>query len=454
MLTTDPRPHVASTVLALAALACGSAPTSQDGETSDGTSSTTTEGTTVTSDAESSDVGSAATTDGDTSSESGIDPQPSCSDPTGAEAVLRDVSLFQTIGVPIARDCTPIDADDRIAPIVAGRVALARATVALGAGAAPTDLVAHLELSSVAGEETFTGPCTHVESGATTADLRVDVPAASIRADTRWSMGVTTCEGTELTAIASGDPAELGAETTGVLRVHLVPFEVGGFVPDTSQSVIDGYRDALLAHYPVTDVEITVGAVQADDNAGQVDMGALLVRIVQLQEQDLFASGDADPTKIDVYWYGLVSGAATREEFCDDCPTGTSEAGGGNRAGSAMGAAFADALSESTLVHEMGHLHGLLHSPCGDPQLQDPAFPYPDGATNVEGWDVRTDEFLPPTHADLMGYCQPRWVSDYHFRKLVDWVQLATSWRDGARAPMPDARLGRAACRDRAREQP
>jgi hypothetical protein len=250
-------------------------------------------------------------------------------------------------------------------------------------------------------------------------------------------MSVSRCDGEALAAFPDGGDVELGAQTTGALRVHLVPFEIGGFVPDTSQAVIDGFREALAAHYPVTDVEITVGDVEPDAGDGQVDMGDLLIRIVQIQEADLFASGDIDPTKADIYYYGLVTGAATREEFCDECPTGTSEAGLGERAGSGVGAAFADALAESTLVHEMGHMHGLLHSTCGDPDGQDPEFPYADGATHTEGWDIRTGELVPPTHNDLMGYCQPRWVSDYNYRKLVDWVQLAASWKRGMQAPAP-----------------
>lgn len=440
MLTTVHRVHISPFALALVALGCVASDGRDDGgETTASSSSvgTTIGGSTTTSDEESSSALSDDTTDGAASSESGDDPPLTCGDPIDDGLVLSDVTLFQTIGVPIAQDCAAIDPAARVAPIVAGHVAMARATVILGAAWVSTDLVARVEVSSAAGDESFTGTCTLVDPGEGTADLQVELPPASVQADTRWSVSVATCEGVVLGSIPDSGLAQLDAETTGVLRLHLVPFEVGGFVPDTSQPVLDGFRDALLAHYPVTDVEITVDPVEPDDNGGQVDMGALLVRIVQLQEADLFASGDFDATKADVYYYGLVSGAATREEFCDECPTGTSEAGGGERAGSAVGAAFADVLSESTLVHEMGHLHGLLHSPCGEPSLQDADFPYADGATHTEGWDFRTGELVPPTHNDLMGYCQPRWVSDYNFRKLVDWVQLAARWRGGMRAPAP-----------------
>ena len=143
------------------------------------------------------------------------------------------------------------------------------------------------------------------------------------------------------------DPVAVEAVDTGPIEIHLVPFEVGGFVPDTSPAVVDGFRDAVLAVYPATEVHITVGDMVPDAYAGQLDMGALLVDLGVIQEQ----VDQADP---DVYYYGLVTGAASREEFCDDCPTGTSESGSGNRAAFALGAAFADQRSEDTLIHELG----------------------------------------------------------------------------------------------------
>jgi hypothetical protein len=79
----------------------------------------------------------------------------------------------------------------------------------------------------------------------------------------------------------------------------------------------------------------------------------------------------------------------------------------------------------------------LLHAPCGDPSNVDPLFPYPDADITVEGYDVRTGGLVPPTHKDMMAYCYPRWISDYNFTKLVDWVELTqTKWLSAsAKAP-------------------
>lgn len=351
---------------------------------------------------------------------------------TPSGLAIRDLSAFQVVEIPMVDDCDPVAPDTRPLPLVAGRPTAFRASIDVAPDAAGSTLA--LEVLVVSGEQLISrvGPCVTVDSQHSPLEAHVEIDA-NIEPGATYSVQISQCDpGEGFDARYDRFPAagglELGAQDTGVMRLHVVPFEVGGFVPDHSQEVLDGFRDAIVAHYPVRDVEITVEAVQPDTGEGQVDMGELMSRLIGLQEDRVFASGDVDPSVADIYYYGLVTGAATRGEFCDSCPTGTSEAGLGERAGSAMGAAFADELSQSTLIHELGHMHGLLHSPCGDPDLQDTRFPYVDGSTQSEGWDFRSGTFIPADHNDLMGYCQPRWVSDYHYAKMVEWVELARTW--------------------------
>ena len=37
----------------------------------------------------------------------------------------------------------------------------------------------------------------------------------------------------------------------------------------------------------------------------------------------------------------------------------------------------------------------------------------------VWGYDFRSERLVPPSTADLMGYCEPAWISDYHFAKAL-----------------------------------
>lgn len=337
---------------------------------------------------------SGAPTDDDDAESSGGGSETSGTPTDCGTAEVSEVSVFQVLETRLYADGGPTSGS--AVPVVAGRRALVRARAEGGVVRVDADGVAY-------------------ESAVTDGEALIDLPAEAVGTQTTLSVEVSGCPDTRIDGLA------LNAVETGPIELQLVPFEIGGFEPDTSASVVDGFRDAVLAVYPATDVIVTVGDVVPDAYGGQVDMGALLVDLGVIQEQT--------STAPHVYYYGLVTGAETREEFCDDCPTGTSEAGNGDRAAFSVGAAFADQRSEDTLIHELGHMHGLLHAPCGDPDLLDEDFPYEDASTTIEGWDFRTETFVEVGAQDMMAYCYPRWISDYNYRNLVDWVQLAQTWR-------------------------
>lgn len=74
-----------------------------------------------------------------------------------------------------------------------------------------------------------------------------------------------------------------------------------------------------------------------------------------------------------------------------------------------------------TVAHELGHNMRLWHAPCGTGSTLDPAYPQGDGATGAWGIDSRSgrDVLVPTTTADLMSYCVPAWVGDYHFSRAL-----------------------------------
>ena len=73
------------------------------------------------------------------------------------------------------------------------------------------------------------------------------------------------------------------------------------------------------------------------------------------------------------------------------------------------------------IAHELGHNLSLRHAPCGDGILGvDPRYPYDDAKIGMWGYDHRNDELVNPnSYHDLMSYCQPQWISDYNFNKLI-----------------------------------
>jgi hypothetical protein len=73
--------------------------------------------------------------------------------------------------------------------------------------------------------------------------------------------------------------------------------------------------------------------------------------------------------------------------------------------------------------HEMGHLYGLDHAPCGGPDDPDSNFVPPSGLVGEVGVDVAGQLPFPPTIGDIMSYCGSndeggRWISAYDWNKL------------------------------------
>ena len=91
----------------------------------------------------------------------------------------------------------------------------------------------------------------------------------------------------------------------------------------------------------------------------------------------------------------------------------------------AAGVAFAPGRSSFSIpishvvAHELGHNMSLFHAPCGGPAGVDPAYPHRDGSVGAWGYDFEAEELVENTTPDLMSYCAPRWISDYHFSNAL-----------------------------------
>ena len=78
--------------------------------------------------------------------------------------------------------------------------------------------------------------------------------------------------------------------------------------------------------------------------------------------------------------------------------------------------------SDRTFAHELGHNMNLRHTICGSPvpANPDPNYPYEAGSIGVWGYDIHRTRLVPPTqYKDLMGYCNPDWISDYQFKRAL-----------------------------------
>lgn len=340
-----------------------------------------------------------------------------CVGPAG-DITLSGLVLYQTVAVPVMQDQKEVAAGARNADVVAGRDALLRVFVTPGATWTPRELSARLHASDE------TGPLPDVfvkatpQASSTAGDLKttfnLQLPKTLVKTGVRYSVELVECTDAQGVAQAPRFPTtgdvELGARATGVLKVHFVPLQVGGQMPDLSATRLAHYKEYLEALYPITEVTFTV-ADPLQVGAGEPNFDNLL--------DDLFDQRSQEKPEDDVYYVEM-----------SPLPSSDGSDGVGFQA-DADDADFRAAVTTShddpeeaamVMAHELGHNHGLDHSPCdvdGDPN-----YPYDGGVIGSWGYDHRNpQQLLDPTHNfDLMSYCNPAWFSDYTYQPVLKRV--------------------------------
>jgi Peptidase M66 len=349
-------------------------------------------------------------------------------EPLVGDVRIRELSLYQTVKIALYKDNAWVTA--RNASVVQGKKTLLRTFVEPLSGYRQRPVRALLTLDNdgqqtqLSAEKTVTAASTD-ENAASTLDFSVD--GSLIGPNTQLSVALleTSCPPQPSVGnarVPASGLAALGAVRIGTLRVVLVPVSVGGRMPDMSEAQLAKIRDELLAYYPVAAVEVTshtplswTSALSAS-GSGWAD----LLDQIGIQRQ-------RDAPARDIYYFGLVAPTASFSEYCrGGCVLGlapqTTFISPPDQIG--LGVGFVNANTYSTVVHEIGHAHGRAHAPCVPPggtiQAADSRFPYAGGKIGSWGWDSRSGALLSPTrYIDVMGYCDPTWISDFNYEALA-----------------------------------
>ena len=218
-----------------------------------------------------------------------------------------------------------------------------------------------------------------------------------------------------------------------VLEVVIVPVIYKGVAPNVGDLSYLTWMPIKV--FPVANIVYTVRAGHVfNGNLGSGnEWGNLLREITTIHNWE-------DPGQQKAY-YGLVDSVAV-DGCSGGCIAGIGWVNHPSNAyvlKTAAGfAGFPSNRNESspTFTHEMGHVFGRPHAPCGQVSGQDFSYPYfPDANIGQWGLDTSIGQLLSPlVYRDYMSYCGPEWTSDYTYRKLFDAWGWASQTQGQAQA--------------------
>lgn len=322
-------------------------------------------------------------------------------------------------------------------PVVAGRAALVRVFVTVDDSYDKSPVTARLVIGDAAPIELVTTPVSSTEEDIAST-LNFEVPGDLLKPGVAYHVELT-----QPSDHASGDNKaarhpESGDEDMGVtssgaqLKLVLVPVKYGADgsnrLPDISETQIQGYKDAFYKTYPTPKVELEVhepmqwNKTISPSGAG---WGEILDAIAQFRQKN-----NAPP---ETYYFGIFSPKATFDQYCQSgCVAGLAMVGSPSdtytHAG--VGVGFTGYMAFSTAIHEVGHTQGREHADCGGAQQIDPNFPHPNAGVGVWGFDLVARTLISPTQGkDMMGYCDPYWISDYTYEAIFQQMKLVNNAR-------------------------
>lgn len=349
-----------------------------------------------------------------------------CSNTLAGDIELFEIALYQAGKVTLMSAGTAVPADDRVADVIVGKPGVLRASVTLDPEFDERVISARLVIvngddASTSFHKRSVSVNSNDASLATTFNFSID--ADLIQSDTSYSIELVECAAPTGSLLAprfpSGGTEALFARDVGTLRVEYVPIIANGNTPRTHAAHLDVLTNYVRDMFPVSAVEVTIGAPMEAKRAIGVEAG-WEETLQQLNQRHVTNNAPND-----LYYYGLLEPEDTYDEYCPSgCYLGlgyvTNASVSDRHFRVSMGLSYGDTYSAETAAHEIGHTFGREHAPCGGPAYPDADFPH--AGARIGWWGFMTpDALLSPTVTrDIMSYCETLWVSDYTYQGLAD----------------------------------
>jgi hypothetical protein len=362
---------------------------------------------------------------------------------TGGPA--RDVQLTlveanQATAVALS-DASLEPTTERSAPLIAGRPALVRAHFKLSSSFAPHELSAVLSLSRADNVEErrvsmLVTKSSETDDLASTFDFLLS--SDDVTADLALSVELQERAPNQLgNAFAVRFPkqgrAALGAKSGAMeLYVVIVPALTQGGSPVSSPERRARIEKHLFDLYPVQKVSVAWREPAAPEDATDRLTSYELLR-------DMCQREHAAPNVLyhliirredsGFGFRGISLGENSATLACSAVGITVVENAAGEDVAYVDGTETPNGGNPNTIAHELSHNHGRRHVLCGDVANPDLEFPYEDGFLGAQGYSL-SENALKPTNQfkELMGYCSPRWVSDWTWSHLEERVRVMTGY--------------------------
>jgi hypothetical protein len=257
-----------------------------------------------------------------------------------------------------------------------------------------------------------------VAEGVLASSYNVNIPGAALQPGTAMAVEALTdgvvplLGGSVIRFPASGQSAPLDVRPVAPFRIRFVPVvQPGTAAGNVTAGNVAQYMVATREVYPLgaVDVDVREPYSTSASTATEAGWSQILSEVRALRILD----GETR------YYHGIVRRLA--------------HWAGLGYVSHPVAISY-DALPAAswTVAHELGHNFGRFHAPCGNPSSIDNAFPHAKGGIGIYGLQAAQQHVYTPDTADLMGYCAPRWISDYTFLAV-----LAFRAAEAARAPAP-----------------